>query len=125
MEKLTVKGLPSTDAGRLVVRLNHKYRNGIPRYGIAKIRNPLNNCCVLALVLGHDSQDAIYMPYDIRKALGLEKEAQLDFEIKHVGIWGKLKWYFQSPDPAVHLPAWLAMTSVVLAGMGILLAVCA
>lgn len=82
MPNLEVKRLPTTDAGRLIVRLNISHRNDIPRYGVAKIENLENNQSILALVLGHDKKDAIFMPYDIRTALGVQKEDKLSFSIE-------------------------------------------
>jgi len=122
MPVLAVKRLPSTDAGRLIVRLHSSHRNGIRRYGIAKITNSENKLSILALVLGHDDKEAIFMPHDIRTAIGPNKGAQLSFDIAPVGLLGKLNWYVQSPDPAVHLPAWLAVFSVCLGVFGVVLA---
>lgn len=122
MPVLSVKKLPSADAGRLLIRVHHSHRYGIERYGIAKFKNLENSKDTLALVLGHDENDAIFMPYDIRTKLGIEKGTQLSFEIETVGILSKLKWYVQSCDPAVYLPAWLAVISIILGFLSILLA---
>lgn len=115
MNSLRIQGLPRADNGRLLVRLNDKYRAGIPRYGIAKLTNSDNGKSEIVLVLGHDNENAIFMPYDIRKALGVGRDSTLNFTIHKVTPWRKLCWYVISPDPAVHVPAWIAMGSLILA----------
>lgn len=119
MPKLNVEALPSGDSGRLLVRLNHTHRSGIARYGIARIANNANGRSVNALLLGHDRADAIFMPFDLREALGVAKGGKLDFAISKVGLWGKMEWYVGSIDPAVHIPAWIAVIGVVLAILGL------
>lgn len=105
MAQLTVKALPTNDSGRLLVRVNKAYRAGIPRYGIAKLTNAENSKTVRVLVLGHDDESAIFMPYDIREARGLDKGGAINFTIRKVGWLGKIWWLLRTPDPAVHAPA--------------------
>jgi hypothetical protein len=119
MPKLPVKSLPSGDSGRLLVRLNHAHRSGVARYGIARITNNANAKSLNVLLLGHDQADAIFMPYDIREALNVDKGGSLDFSIKKVWWLGRLLWYVNSIDPAVHVPAWIAVTGLVLALIGL------
>ena len=121
MPKLPVKGLPSGDRGRLLVRVNDGYKVGIERYDVAKLTNTVNGKSLLVLVLGHDDTEAIFMPYDIRRALGIEKGASLDFSIEKVGKLGKLHWYLKTPDPDVHVPAGIAVVALVLTVLGLLL----
>ncbi|GAA4216455.1 hypothetical protein GGQ68_002593 [Sagittula marina] len=121
MSKLPVKGLPSGDGGRLLVRVHDHYKVGIERYDIAKLANTENGKSLLVLVLGHDDAGAIFMPYDIRRALGVDKGGKLDFSIEKVGKCGKLRWYFTTPDPAVHVPAWIAAVALGLSILGAIL----
>jgi len=58
------------------------------------------------------------MPYDIRKALGVETDDKLNFKIEKVGLWGKLCWYLDTRDPAVHVPAWLSVFALALGVIG-------
>lgn len=124
MTKLPVKALPSNDTGRLLIRLNRKYRNDILRYGIALLTNTKNAKSVKVLVLGHDDEDAIFMPYDIREALGVAKGGNLEFTVKKTGWFGKIDWLLKTPDPAIHIPAWLALASVFLGISGVVIALC-
>lgn len=123
MTKLPVRALPSNDTGRLLVRLNRKYRSGIPRYGIAQLMNAENGKSVRALVLGHDDDTAIFIPYDIREALGADKGANLEFSIQKTGWFGKICWLLGTPDPSVHVPAWLALISVCFGVLGAVIAI--
>jgi len=120
MPKLNVEGLPPGDSGRLLVRLNHTHRSGIARYGIARIVNNANGKSLNVLLLGHDRSDAIFMPYDIRKALDVAKDGELEFSINKVGWPRRLSWYVGSIDPAVHIPAWIAVMGLILAILGLL-----
>ncbi len=122
MTLLPIKALPSNDTGRLIVRLNKSHRGGVPRYGIAQLTNTGNAQSVKVLVLGHDDGTAIFMPYDIREALGVDKGGHLDFTIQKVGWLGKISWLLTTPDPAVHLPALLALLSVCLGAIGVVVA---
>lgn len=61
--QLPVRSLPPNDSGRLLVRLNKRYRGGIDRYGIAHLTNCNNQKSVNVLVLGHEDDTAIFMPY--------------------------------------------------------------
>lgn len=123
MPSLPIKKEQSSDNGRLLVRLNFKHRDKeISRYDIAKLTNNDNKKSEMVLILGHHDDTAIFMPYDIRVALGAEKGEELNFTIHKVGLWGKLCWYLRTPDPAIYIPGWIAVVSVVLAIVGILIA---
>jgi hypothetical protein len=131
MAKLLIKKLQSSDAGRQLVRLNSRHRDGIDRYGIAKLTNNSNGKSLLALVLGHNDKTAIYMPFDIRQALGVKEGDELDFSVKKAGFFCKLHWYVKSPDPAVHLPARIALiglvvgiVSVIVGIVGVIVGIC-
>ena len=63
------------------------------------------------------------MPFDINSALGMEKGGELEFKVQKVGLSGKFHWFLSFPDPAVHLPAWIATGSIALALLGVLLAI--
>jgi hypothetical protein len=121
MPELHVEGPQSSDAGRWLVRLNVKYRAGVERYGVARLTNSANGKAIDVLLLGHDRVDAIFMPYDIRERLGVDKGGQLDFSLRRAGLWGLLRWYVRSPDPAVYIPAWIAVIGLALAALGIVL----
>ena len=70
-----------------------------------------------------NDDSAIFMPYDIRTALGVPKHGKLDFCVDKAGCWAKLCWYVGSPDPAVHIPAWIAIVGIVLAIVGLIVGV--
>lgn len=122
MPKLSVEGPQASESGRWLVRLNIRHRAGVERYGVARLTNNANSRGLDVLLLGHDRDDAIFMPYDIRERLGVAKGGELDFSLRKVGIWGLLRWYVRSPDPAVSIPAWIAVIGLALAIVGIVLA---
>lgn len=116
MPKLHVEGPQTSEAGRWLVRLNRRHRAGVERYGVARLTNTANGKGLDVLLLGHDRDDAIFMPYDIRERLGVAKGGELDFSLRKVGLWGLLRWYVGSPDPAISIPAWIAVVGL---GLGI------
>lgn len=122
MPKLSVEGPQASEAGRWLVRLNIRHRAGVERYGVARLTNNANGRGLDVLLLGHDRDGAIFMPYDIRERLGVAKGGELDFSLRKVGLWGLLRWYVRSPDPAVSIPAWIAVIGLALAIVGIVLA---
>jgi len=77
------------------------------------------------VLLGHDDENTIYMAFDTRQALGIDKGQRLSFELTELGWLGKLRWYLKTPDPRIYIPAWLAVWSVVLGLLGFLLGVVA
>jgi hypothetical protein len=121
MAKLNVEGPQASETGRWMVRLNIKHRAGVERYGVARLTNNANGKSLNVLLLGHNRDDAIFMPYDIRERLGIAKGGELDFSVRKVGLWGLLSWYVRSPDPAVFIPAWIAVVGLGLAIAGLLL----
>lgn len=121
MQDFPVKALPSSDNGRLLVRLNIKYRDRILRYGIGRLTNSRNAKPVKTLLLGHDDDTAIFMPYDIREALGVSKGGSLSFTLQKVSWLGKVWWLLRTPDPAVQIPALLAVISVILGILGVVI----
>ena len=100
MPKLRVEGPQASEVGRLLVRLNIRHRAGVERYGVARLTNNANSSGLDVLLLGHDRDDAIFMPYDIRERLGVAKGGELDFSLRKVGLWGLLRWYVRSPCPS-------------------------
>lgn len=122
MPKLRVEGPQANEVGRWLVRLNICHRAGVERYGVARLTNNANGSGMDVLLLGHDRDDAIFMPYDIRERLGVAKGGELDFSLRKVGLLGLIRWYVRSPDPAVSIPAWIAVVGLTLAIVGIVLA---
>ncbi len=122
MPTLHVEGLQVSEAGRWFVRLNVKHRAGVERYGVARLTNNANGRALDVLLLGHDRDDAIFMPYDIRERLGVGRSGTLDFSLREVGLLGLLRWYVGSPDPAVSIPAWIAVIGLAFAVFGLVAA---
>ena len=61
------------------------------------------------------------MPFDIRQMLGVEIGKKLDFSIEKASLFCKLRWYVTAPDPAVHVPAWIALIGTAVGIAGILI----
>lgn len=124
MPQLDVKGLDRSEWGGSIVRLHHSHRSGIGRYGVARIINTADRSRSFdAVLLGHDDETAIYMAFDARQSVGIDKGQRLSFDLKELGWFGKLRWYLKTPDPRIYIPAWLAAWSVVLGLLGFLLGV--
>lgn len=113
MTKLKVCRLPRDDNGRHLIRLNHKYREAIQRYGIAKIT--IKGRSEKVLILGHDEEDNIYIPLDIRNDFKVYVGEDINIKLSKVGVVGKLQWYLKAKDPAIYIPAWIAIVGLTLA----------
>jgi len=124
MPDLKVKGLEQREWGAMRVRLHKTHRNGIPRYGIAKIVNTANSKHVVAILLGHEDAGSVYLDYDARDSLDVAKGQKLQFTVSSTSLLRRLWWYLTINDPIIRIPAWLAVWSVVLgiAGIGLGLA---
>ena len=122
MPQLEVKGLDRSEWGSSIVRVHHSHRSGIGRYGVARITNIADRSKSYdAVLLGHDDDSAIYMAFDARQALGVDKSERLNFDLRALGWLGKMRWYLRTPDPRIYIPAWLAVWSVGLGAIGIVL----
>jgi hypothetical protein len=116
---LTVKGLDSREWGTSRVRLHYSHRSGVQRYGLGKITNTETSKSVVAVILGHDDIQGIYMDYDTRDELGVSKGDTLAFDVASVRLPAKLWWYLTISDPLIRIPAWLAVWSIILGVAGI------
>lgn len=116
---LEVHGLERSEWGLSRVRVNYRHRGTIKRYGLAVVTNVENGRFIVAVTLGHETQNAISMGYDERVSLGLEKGDTARFTFCRVSIIQRLKWYVTNPDPAIHIPAWLSLISVIVGLIGI------
>ncbi len=124
MTELDVKGLDRSEWGNSIVRLHHRHRNGIGRYGVARIVNAEDRSLSCDVVLlGHEDETAIYKAFDTRRALGVDKDQRLSLELTELGWFRKLRWYLKTPDPRIYIPAWLAVWSVGLGLLGFFLGV--
>lgn len=117
---LEVKGLGKHEWGISRARLNIKNRNGVNRYEVAKLTNLNNNKSTLVLLLGHDDETGIYLDFDTREELGLEKGEKVQISATKVRLFSKLLWYLKTKDPMIHIPACLAVLSVALSIIGLL-----
>ncbi|MBL4603204.1 MAG: hypothetical protein JKY84_10680 [Emcibacteraceae bacterium] len=115
MPKLKVTTLSNSNNGRILVRLNFKHRNKFKRYSLAKIiKNNGSKESIIVMLLGFKEEDAISMPIDIREALKVDIDDELDFKLENACLLERLCWYFFSPDPSVRIPAQLAAFSILL-----------
>ena len=107
------------DTARDVVRIHRQHQNGIGRHDVVKLTANENSCYVS--VLGTENEDVIEMDLDTRLALGVMFDQTYDFTLSRAGRLGQLRWYLNSNSPAVWIPAWLAVWSVLLGGAGAVL----
>lgn len=99
-----------------IVRVHEKHRNGIGRHDVVKIAANGNSCYVS--VLGTEDEDVIEMDLDTRLDLGVMFGQAYDFSFIRAGKFGQFRWYLSSNSPSVWIPAWLALWSVILGGLG-------
>ncbi|WP_163272669.1 hypothetical protein [Chelativorans alearense] len=104
------------DTARDVVRVHRKHRNGIGRHDVAKLSANGYSCYVS--VLGAEDENVIEMDLDTRLDLGVMFDQTYEFSLARAGKLGQFRWYLDSNSPAVWIPAWLALWSVILGAMG-------
>ena len=109
--KLQIKGIERHEWGISRVRLHISHR---------KITNKLNSCSTLVILLGHNDDKSIFMDFDVREDLKIDKDEELDFSVQKVSWPGKLQWYLQTKDPMIHIPAYLAVISLALSITGLI-----
>ena len=115
MAQLIVASAPRQDVGRQIVRINKGHRGKeIARYAVVRVRCHETKRSMLALLLGHDCTGKIFMPFDVREELSVAKGKIYNFDVEPVGRWRTLCWWLSTKDPAVWLPAWLAIGSLML-----------
>ncbi|VVT12029.1 hypothetical protein [Hoeflea sp. EC-HK425] len=111
---------PIDDIGRGRVRIHLSRRNGAKRFTVFRISN--GETSFLASVLGHEEEaDKILLDIDQRADLGVDDSSSIDLTLTRVGFCGRVRWYLSVPEPAVHVPAWLAVWSVALGSLGLIL----
>ncbi|MES0028026.1 hypothetical protein [Mesorhizobium sp. M0040] len=111
---------PFDDIGRGRVRVHYSRRDGAKRFTVFKISS--GDQSFLASVLGHEDEvDKILLDIDQRADLGVVEGGSIDLALTRVGFCGRVRWYLSVPDPAVHVPAWLAVWSVALGALGLIL----
>lgn len=104
------------DTARDIVRLHQKHRGGIGRNDI--VRLSVNGKATYVSVRETVEEDVIEMDLDTRLDLGVMFDETYDFSLKRAGRLGQIRWYLASNSPAVWIPAWLALWSVLLGGAG-------
>lgn len=121
-QTFTVGKAPLEDIGKGRVRIHYTKRGGARRFAVFNIA--VGRQSFLASVLGHEGDsDRILLDLDQRNDLGVRENDKLEAELTLVGFPGRVRWYLSSPDPAVHVPAWLAFWSVILGGLGFALGI--
>lgn len=94
----------STIANGTVIRIDH---NGKKAYAIVR-----------GQAEGERPGDTIIMDEFIRTRLGVKQDETISScGIRSATPFEKIIWYFYATNPAVHVPAWLAVISV---GLGVL-----
>lgn len=119
MVELKVAKAQLGDTARDIVRVHKRHRGGISRHDVVKLS--ANGESTHVTLLGSESEDEIEMDLDTRLALGVMYGNSYSFTIDRAGKLGQLRWYLHSDSPAVWIPAWLALWSVVLGAAGAIL----
>lgn len=119
-QRFVVKQAPEDDIGKDRIRIHYRRRLQAKRFSIMRVKNTQHTAvlCVLGL---DGAEDDVQMDIDLRNAFGVRPNEQIDLELSAVGWIGKVKWYLDATDPAVHVPAWIGAWSFVLGLAGLLL----
>ncbi|MFP1632335.1 hypothetical protein ACLB6G_11395 [Zhengella sp. ZM62] len=116
-----VKPAPEKHAGLGRVLINYQRRDNAKRFQIVRIVSE-NGRQAYAAAIGHyDDPSYIKMDHDLRVALNLNIDDNVQLEITKTGIIGSYIWYIMARDPAIRIPAILASISVILGVLSIYL----
>lgn len=116
---LKVERVLNGEAGRDLVRINFDDRQGNSRRrDIVELR--VDGRRAIVALLGRDDRGGINIDFDVRKELEVEVGRFYEFDIRRLSWWGKLRWYMGATDPAVRIPAKIAVVSFVLGGIGLI-----
>ncbi|MGC0052717.1 hypothetical protein ACNSPG_06575 [Brucella pituitosa] len=116
---LKVKEAQSDDVERGFVRLHKDERDGAGRFDVVRVKTGEKE--LLAIVLPHDVKGTIWINTDGRSDLGLKVNDIREFTISKLNWWGRIEWYCTAKDPAIHIPASLAIISLGLGALGAIL----
>jgi hypothetical protein len=124
--RLKVRKLPEEDVLKDVVRLGDAYRDGIPNQTICLVRANRRKARGFVRGWGESStgsEPIIGLDAAMRRKLGLEKDVEYDFQLIPLGGLGQFLWYLGASDPAVRLPAMLALVSLIVGVIGFFLGI--
>ncbi|MBR7654833.1 hypothetical protein KCX83_21315 [Brucella oryzae] len=118
---LKVKEAQSDDVERGFIRLHKDERDGADRFDVVRLKT--GNEELMAIVLPHNEKGTIWINTDGRNDLGVKVSDIREFTISKLNWWGRIKWYCTAKDPAIHVPAWLAVISLGLGALGAILGI--
>lgn len=118
---LKVKEAQLDDVERGFIRLHQDERDGADRFDVVQVKTGEEE--LLAIVLPHNDKGTIWINTDGRSDLGLKVKDTREFTIVKLNWWGRIKWYCTAKDPAIHVPAWLAIISLGLGALGAILGI--
>lgn len=121
--KLKVGRAEYDDIGRDIVRIHRDDRRPaeVNRHDI--IRLSVGAKSIVVAMRGNDTPGIINIDIDLREELGLSVGGTYDFELRKVGKVGQFLWQWNATDPAVRLPAQIAIVSFCLGLIGLALGV--
>ncbi|WP_421871910.1 hypothetical protein [Nitratireductor rhodophyticola] len=106
-----------------MVRIARDHRGSIENGTVVRIEHDGNRVFAIARGLQGRNKDAvIVMDEFVRRKLGVRARSKIDSNnIRKAKRWEKLTWYLEATNPAVHVPAWVAVISLGLGALSVLL----
>ncbi len=117
-----------------MVRIPKRHRGGIENGTVVRIEHDGNRVFAIARGLeGRNEDPVVVMDEFVRRRLGVKARSKIDSDsIRKASRWEKLTWYLEATNPAVHVPAQVAVISlglgalsVLLGVVGVIIAICA
>lgn len=110
--------------GRQRVCLHKKYRDCAKRWDVVRITNCDDESkFISAVVIGlrGSKEKNIRLDFDDRDALGVSPGSLVRLKVRKLPFFSKVRWYLSARDPAIQLPAAIAMISLCLGLLGAIL----
>jgi hypothetical protein len=118
--KLKVGSARNEDVYKDIARINRHDRGGIRAGQICKVS--VGQASRYFIVRGLPDRGQILLDDLSRDALNVKQGTEYDFSVTATNVFGRIRWACDVADPGPRIAAWLGVLSLVLAAIGIFLA---
>ncbi|MBY5976838.1 hypothetical protein KUV39_09290 [Phaeobacter italicus] len=120
--KLTVKPATERHLGRQRILIHKNHRGTANRFDVIRVHHGQKSTDVVVIGQRDEEKNVVRLDLDDRKALGIEETGKTyELSIEQLGWIGRYWWYIRARDPAIYLPARIALLSLGLGALGVAL----
>jgi hypothetical protein len=97
-----------------MVRIPEAFREGLPNRSICELKVGARSAIVFVRGWPGYINPDIAIDEAVREKLGVEIGESHVFKVRRLTRLGQFVWFLRASDPAVRLPAWLSVISLIL-----------